>query len=882
MNPDVPNLTRLRQAVDASGEVIFMTDREGIFTFVNPQFERLYGYSASEVVGKVTPRILKSDRIPPERYADLWRRLAEGESVEAAFVNRTKDGRVVDVAATANPIWDEARAIVGFLAIQRDVTERKAAEEALRHEQNRTARYLEVADVILLALDLQGRITMINRKGCSILGWDEHQLIGQRFVDVCLPARLRGDLTRELGNLHRGGASLRENPVLTKSGSERLIAWRNTVLRDDGGHVVGTLSSGEDITERRQAERALAESQAQLQLISDNVLDLVGRIGLDGTFVYVSPSYEVVLGYPPQSLIGTSAFALVHPGDLDRVLAVFAETLEHGRSTRIECRIICADSRWLWIETVGNVLFDGTGTPIGGVLSSRDISARKRSEEVLRDSDRRLQVATASAGMTVFAQDRDLRFTWLHNPQILGRQQVLGKTDLDLFPREFAEQLIELKRRALESGERVREEVTGKFDGKEHTFDLILEPLKDADGNVEGLTGAALDTTARRHLELQLRQAQKLEAIGSLAGGIAHDFNNLLTAITGYAELAISDLDPDSEIRPYVEQIVDAARSAESLTQQLLIFSRKSIVQPVVLRLNDVVGRLDKILRRMVGEHVEFDVRLGEDLGSVRADAGQLEQVLMNLVVNARDAMPTGGVLTIETRAVALDESFVCAHGGSAAGAFDSLTVADTGCGMSPDVQAQIFEPFFTTKGPQRGTGLGLATVHGIVQRAQGYITVTSAPGRGTSFTVYLPRVAEPSDALASGADGTAVPGGTETILFVEDNDAIRAMAVRALERCGYAVTAASDGIEALMRAERHPGTLDLLITDVVMPQMNGRVLAERLQESRPGLKVVFTSGFTDDSELLRGIRSGGTPFVQKPYTMDSLARTIRRELDRA
>ncbi len=628
-----PEPVRLRQAVDASGEVIFMTDREGVFTFVNPQFERLYGYSSAEVVGRATPRVLKGGDVEPEEYATLWERLLRGESVERTFVNRTRDGRRVDIDATVSPIHDEHRAIVGFMAIQRDVTA------------------------------------------------------------------------------------------------------RNHEIR----------------------ERQLAEEQ--LRLISDNMLDLVSQVALDGTFRYVSPSYRHVLGYDPRRLVGTSAFALVHADDVERARSVFADAVDRRDTGRLEFRAIRADGSSLWMEAVGKVLVDGANEPTGAILSSRDISERKHNEAVLR-------------------------------------------------------------------------------------------------------------------------QSQKLEAIGSLAGGIAHDFNNLLTAIIGYAELVAADLEADAPVRPDVDEIVRAARSAESLTRQLLIFSRKSIVQPVDLRLDEVIARLERLLGRMVGEHIEFDVSLDRAAGLVRADPGQIEQVLMNLVVNARDAMPTGGALTITTGAVELDTAFARAHDGTSVGPFVFLAVADTGCGMSPDVQAQMFDPFFTTKGPDKGTGLGLATVHAIVQQAHGYIVVESRVGRGTTFTVYLPRVAGSGDGFRVERETEVALSGSETILFVEDDERIRALAVRALQRWGYSVVSARDAVEALTLARRNIGALDLLVTDIVMPGVNGRALAERLRSSHEHLKVVYVSGFTDDSELLSGIRSGGTPFLQKPYTMERLAGIVRRTLD--
>ena len=873
-----PDLRWLQQAVNSSGEVMFMTDRDGTFTFVNPQFERQYRYTAREVIGRATPRILKGGSLDPAEYTTFWSRIVQGQSVEGAFINRAKDGRLLHVEASVSPIYGEGDSLVGFLAIQRDVTARKLDEAALRQERDRAQRYLDVADVMLVALDVEGRITMINRKGCAILEADEQDLVGRSWIATCVPPRLREAVTEKRHDLISGELCRVEGSVLTRTGRERIIGWRNTLLRDEAGRVVGTLSSGEDVTERREAERALGESQAQLKLISDNVMDLVSQIRLDGTFVYTSPSYQALLGYAPAALVGTSAFDLVHPGDRERLQEVIKGAVEGGRTGRAEYRGRRRDGTHVWLETVGKLLFDSENVPSGAILSTRDITERKRSEEERREYQRRLEIAVASANMAVFTQDRDLRYTWLHNPPFgMSVGQALGKTDRDLLPPGLAEQLMAIKQRAIETGEGTRVEVTGEVDGQLRYLDLMVEPLRNASGQTEGLTGAAFDTTARRRLETRLRQAQKLESLGSLAGGIAHDFNNLLTAILGYADLALDGIAADDPVRLDIDEIVRAGRSAESLTRQLLIFGRKSIIQPILLNLNEAVLRLDNILRRLVGEHIEFDVQLGRGLGSVHVDAGQLDQVLMNLVVNARDAMPMGGTLTIRTGSQRLDTTFVRSHGGTSPGLFDFLSISDTGTGMTPDIQAQIFDPFFTTKGPDKGTGLGLATVHGIVEQAGGYVDVQSAPGQGTALTVYLPRNSGDWPA-ASPAAASTVPAGTERILFVEDSPGVRTMATRALSSYGYTIVGAGNAAEAVARAATE--TFDLLVTDIVMPGQNGRALAEGLRASHPGLKVIFTSGFTDDTELLQGIRSGGTPFLQKPYTLESLAVIVRRVLD--
>ena len=556
---------------------------------------------------------------------------------------------------------------------------------------------------------------------------------------------------------------------------------------------------------------------------------------------------------------------------------VLADNIRSRTTSRAEFRCRHRDGRYIWLETVGNLLLDERGEPTGAVLSSRDITDRKLAEERLKEYDQRLQLAMVSADMAVFAQDAEGRYTWLHNSHFgLSLDQVRGKRDADLWPPEFAQSLSAIVSRAIQTGQRVREEVSLEAQGEGRFFDLIVDPVKNDEGETVGVLGASLEVTTRRRLEDQLHQSQKLEAIGSLAGGIAHDFNNLLTAILGYTDLAMEDAGPNSPVQQDLREIDRAARSAESLTRQLLIFSRKSVVRPVVLRLNDILTHFEKVLRRVVGEHIDFRIQPGEDLGLVKADPGQIEQVLMNLAINARDAMPSGGTLTLQTASAELDEAFARARGGTRVGRFDALVVSDTGVGMPPEVLAKIFDPFFTTKGP-KGTGLGLATVLGIVQQAGGYVIVDSVPRRGSIFTVYLPHT---SDAREPAALGAAPPviGGAETVLFVEDSESIRVMAERALQRLGYQVLSARDASEALAHAERT--SFDLIVTDLVMPGLSGRELAERLLASRPDLKVVYTSGFTGDAEMVRGIETGATPFVRKPYTTDVLARTVRAVLN--
>ena len=411
-------------------------------------------------------------------------------------------------------------------------------------------------------------------------------------------------------------------------------------------------------------------------------------------------------------------------------------------------------------------------------------------------------------------------------------------------------------------------------EGRLLTLELAVHAVMGDDGAPSGVQGIARDITARKELEDQLRQSQKLEAIGRLAGGIAHDFNNLLTAILGYSALVSDDLPSDSPLREDVAEIQRAANVAESLTRQLLIFSRKDVVQPVEVDLNESVTRVERLLRRIVGERIDLTVRLAPTIGYIHADEGQIEQVVMNLVINARDAMPSGGTLRVETAAMELDETFARTHPGARAGSFARLTVSDTGHGMTPEVQAEIFTPFFTTKSPSTGTGLGLAIVHGIVQQWGGWIGVESAIGVGTRFSIYFPLM--PATVLDPAVDPVSVSAGlgSGTVLFVEDDECIRTLGTRMLRQKGFKVLPARHAGEALLLAGDPDRRIDLLLTDIVMPGLSGRDLAARMLESRPNLKVLYTSGYNDDIAAVHELN--GPAFLRKPYAPDALVRRIR------
>jgi PAS domain S-box-containing protein len=465
-------------------------------------------------------------------------------------------------------------------------------------------------------------------------------------------------------------------------------------------------------------------------------------------------------------------------------------------------------------------------------------------------------------------------------------EEIVGQPIIALIPDDRLYEEVGLLQQIIAgNGVNLFETVRRRKDGTEFAVSLSIAPIRDAAGNVVGASKTARDLSAHRkaeetlrRTEEQLRQAQKMEAIGRLGGGIAHDFNNLLSVILSYSELIAGDLSPSDPVSADIAEIRKAALSASELTKQLLVFSRKQVVAPKVLDLNGILAAMDKMLRRVLGEDIDLVSSLTSGLGRVLVDPSNVEQVVMNLVLNARDAMPTGGKLTIETENVELDLEYTGQHLGSKPGPHVMLAVSDTGMGMDRDTQTHIFEPFFTTKEVGKGTGLGLSTVFGIAQQSGGSIWVYSEPGRGTTFKVYFPRVETKLDAMSQ-PPARSTPRGTETILLVEDQEQVRAVAHGILRRHGYRVIVAHSAGEALLLSEAEPGPIHLLLTDVVMPLMSGAELAKRIALTRPATKALYMSGYTDDSVVRHGVLEGSVAFLQKPFTPDSLARRVRDTL---
>ena len=629
----------------------------------------------------------------------------------------------------------------------------------------------------------------------------------------------------------------------------------------------------EDITERTRAEATI---QRLLTAVEQSPAAVV-ITDVTGNIEYVNRKFSDITGYAPDEALGRNPrFLQSGLTPLERYRELWA-TILSGVVWRGEVQNRRKTGEVYWNRATIAPVKDAAGTVTHFVALQEDVTEQKRAAEALRESEARYRaIADATFDGILLSRDGVILDANRGIAEIFGYDvtEIVGQT-LDRFAApESREQVQRLFGATVEG---VFEIVGLRTDGSKVRLECIVRNTTH-EGQPARLT-ALRDVSQRQLLEAQLRQAQKMEAVGRLAGGVAHDFNNLLTVITSYSQLLMEDMGTADPRRADLEEIQKAAGGAATLTRQLLAFSRQQVLEPKVIDLDEVVAGAGKMLKRLIGDDIELVTVLAPDLGMVKADPGQVEQVIMNLAVNARDAMPDGGQLTIETTNVELGQEYAQEHLPVPPGSYVLFSVSDTGTGMDEATKARLFEPFFTTKEQGKGTGLGLATVYGIVKQSGGFIWVYSELGQGTTLKVYLPRV----DEAVTGQTAPASPQslhGTETILIAEDAAPVRSVAREVLRRHGYRVLAAADGPSALELAAAHPGPIDLLITDVIMPEMSGRHLADRLKDLRTTLRVLFVSGYTDDAIVRHGILEPGIAFLQKPFTPESLARKVREVLD--
>jgi PAS domain S-box-containing protein len=663
---------------------------------------------------------------------------------------------------------------------------------------------------------------------------------------------------------------------------ERLANAEETVRALTSGEVDAVATdAGLSPVLLRGAQERLRENERLLRAVFDGALDAMVLADDRGFYVQANTAACELWGLSRERLLGRNISEFAEPGfDFEKAWSSFRS------DGRMEGQFVLVrpdgEKRDLDFRAVANVM------PGLHLSVLRDVTEQKRAAEVRS----RLAAIVESSGDAIMGLTLDGVITsWnLGAERLYGwpPTAAIGREIGLIIPTELREGEASVRRRILH-GEVVAPYDTKRVrkDGSLVEVNITVSPIRDTSGRVIGFSKSARDLSERRRaaaqleeVETQLRQAQKMEAIGALAGGIAHDFNNMLSVIMSYTSLILDELKPADPIRADVEEVARAGRRATDLTRQLLAFSRKQMLQPQVLDLSQVVLGMEKMLRRLLSEEVELSLVARRSLGKVLADPGQVEQVVMNLAVNATDAMPAGGKLSIEVANVELDAEYARVHHGVVPGPYVMIAVTDTGVGMDAATRERIFEPFFTTKEVGRGTGLGLATVFGIVKQSDGHVWVYSEPGRGTTFKVYFPRVEQAVTTFSMAPPEPATLRGSETILLVEDEEQVRVAARTILERHGYHVLEAHNGGEALLICEQFTAKIHLLLTDVVMPRMSGRQVAERLMPMRPDMKILYVSGYTESSIVHHGVLDAGIAFLQKPITPNALLRKVREVLD--
>ncbi len=768
----------------------------------------------------------------------------------------------------------------------------REAQDDLADRQRQAAEFSGVLDSSLdavIAMDARGHIVRWNQQAVTIFGWTAEEVIGRDLAEVIVPERFReshrAGLTRflstgehqilsrriELAGLHRDGhevpIELNVNPV--RVGEE----WRFTAFL-------------RDLTSRKESEGALQAATNRFALVASATNDAVWDWDVADDTIWWSDAFEILFGYRREELERgiASRDTRIHPDDRQRVADSIRDALEgEGRSWSAEYRFRRADGDYAEILDRGYVVRDEAGVPMRVVGAMMDATSRRRAEQQLRVSEIRYRLLFESNPEAMWVFDiESLRFLAVNDAAIrrygFSREEFLQMTARDIRTPPHYDQLEQMLKRRGEGASAHADVVHRTKDGTTLHAEVLWDDIM-FDGR-PALLVLAQDLTARRQLEQQLRQAQKLEAVGRLAGGVAHDFNNLLTAILGSADLLLEMLPPEHPGHEEAAESRKAALRAADLTRQLLAFSRQQVMAPRLLDLNAVVANVDRMLRRLLGERVNLRTILATDPTLVLADAGQMEQVIVNLALNARDAMPDGGDLTVEISRLKVGEAGPSADEMILPGEYARIEVRDTGVGMDAATAARAFEPFFTTKPTGQGTGLGLATVYGIIKQSGGYIALASVPEMGSTIAAYLPSAEPRPEAASRTPHASLAPGAGETILVVEDQEEVRSITQRVLAARGYRVLTAANGADALRLAEDFAEPIHLLLSDVVMPGMNGRDLSRRLVATRPDLKVLFVSGYPDSSIALHGVLDPEVELLQKPFAAADLARRVREVID--
>jgi PAS domain S-box-containing protein len=871
---------RFRALVEKSTDAIALLDAEGTILYASPSTQTVLGYTPEEFVGRNAFEGVHPDDLP--YLKDLFEQLLTepGKSQTAEFQYRHKDGSWRFLEGTGNNRLEDP-AVRAVVSNYRDVTQRREAQARLCESEERFRQLVENSTDLICETDSETRYTYLSPNYQDVLGYDPGELLGRKVFDLVHP----DDFLAVLADVSQTNAQPEVYRFRHKDGQWRWFESIGKSYQRASGEIRVVIFS-RDITGRKLAEEALAHERDLLRILMESVPHLIYFKDQQSRYTRINNAQMANLGLRhAEEAVGRTDFDF-YPAELaqefhedeSRILTTAVPLVDKvERQTGVD-----ATERWLSSTKVPIVDKQGRITGIVGI--SRDITERKRAEETIRSSEAKYRTLIENLEQNIFLKDEQYRFAAVNGVfcrQVgLSEAEIIGKTDFDFYPAHLAEKYRADDCQVLLEGRRLEKEEQNFSDGQLRTVRVIKTPVKDDRGRNVGVLGIFWDVTEQRVLEAQLRQAQKMEAVGQLAGGVAHDFNNLLTVILGNVSLVKASLSADDANSQLLGLTEKAALRAAELTSKLLGFSRRTTLR---LESTDLTAALEEtvaLLRRTIDPRISLSISVPPEPWSVQADLGQINQVLMNLCLNARDAMSHGGRLALELINVTLTPEAARLHLDARAGDFVRLRVRDTGEGIAEDVLPRIFEPFFTTKGPGKGTGLGLAMVFGIIKQHQGWIECTSQLGQGTCFDIYLPRHEPTSEASLPLTLSAAPRPGNETILLVDDEAMIRNLGRIILQRYGYRVLLAEDGIEALSLYRSKPEEISLIVLDLTMPHLSGREVFQKLLEMDPNVRVLLASGYSAEHVIdFESDRILG--FVGKPYRPDDLARQVRFALDK-
>jgi len=872
---------RLEHVLDSGPAAIYTIDpgRNYALSYISENTKMVVGWEAREFLADSRFWL---DHVHPEDRPWVCKRLElpwlqDRQTSEYRFL--AKDGAYRWMHDEFKLVRDPNGKPVEMAGAWMDITARRQAEEALKESESHYRLLVKQIPAVVFEGYRDWSIDFFDDKIEGVTGYRmaEFESRRLRWCDLILPEDLRMANGLFIRALKTDKSYVREYRIRKKDGEIAWIQARGQIFCDAAGQVDHVSGVFFDITERKAAEEALRETRNYLENLIDYANAPIIVWDAESRITRFNHAFENLTGFTAHEVIGQKLDLLFPEASREESLRKIASTSSGERWESVEIPILRKDGDIriaLWNSA--NIHAEDGVTLVATIAQGQDITARKAAETILHQERQRFfsLLDMLPAFVALLAPDRTLPFVNRQFREIFGDPEGRVCHELILSQPEPCEGCQAAP--VFETRQPVNYEWTSPH-GK--TYHIHNYPFADIDGSPMVLK-LGMDITERKALEAQLLQAQKMEAVGRLAGGVAHDFNNLLMAIMGYGELIRSSLNKDDPLYKYSEEILKATERAASLTQQLLAFSRRQVTQTQVLNLNRVAGDLEKMLRRLIGEHIDLDIVAGPDLGAVKADPGQIGQIIMNLAVNARDAMPTGGRLILATDNIDFAGSHNFLNETAPSGRYVRLAVTDTGSGMDAETLDHIFEPFFTTKEVGKGTGLGLSMVYGIVKQNHGYLEVESCPGQGATFKIYLPRLEAAVEAPGARVSLAAKLEGSETILVVEDEDALRTLLCRFFRLYGYNVMEARHGGEALLICERHPGPIHLMITDVVMPQMSGKELADRLAPLHPEMAVFFISGYTGSDLSGYGAPASTQHFIPKPFRPMDLVKKVRDFLD--